>query len=140
LKFVREGAQFDHTAQQRYKEIVMELATLQTQFAQNVLADESSFLLELQSNELDGLPDDLIAAARQAAIDRKKPVGTYGITLSRSLVEPFLTYSSHREKREQAWRAWINRYVYILMSSLCLCLDLPTLSLCPLQRSTGSLS
>lgn len=108
LNFVRAGAQFDATAQARYKEIVMELAVLQTQFSQNVLADESSFFLELQSNELDGLPDDLIAAAKQASAERNKPDG-YGVTVSRSLVEPFLTYSANREKREKAWKAWINR-------------------------------
>jgi peptidyl-dipeptidase Dcp len=111
LDFIQKGAQFDSTSLvgRRYKEIVMELAILQTQFAQNVLADESNYFLELHMNELDGLPEDLIAAASQAAIDRKKPIGSYGITLSRSLVEPFLTYSSHRNKREEAWRAWINR-------------------------------
>lgn len=108
LNFVRAGAQFDAAAQLRYKEIVMELAVLQTQFAQNVLADESGFFLELQANELDGLPEDLIAAAKQAAVEKNKP-DSYGVTVSRSLVEPFLTYSSNREKREKAWKAWINR-------------------------------
>jgi peptidyl-dipeptidase Dcp len=109
LKFIRAGAEFDSNAQSKYKAIIMELATLNTHFAQNVLADESSFFLELSfPNELNGLPEDLIAAAQQAAIERNIPNG-YGITLSRSLVEPFLTYSTIREKREKAWKAWINR-------------------------------
>lgn len=31
------------------------------------------------------------------------------ITLSRSLVEPFLTFSPRRDLRERAWRLWTNR-------------------------------
>jgi peptidyl-dipeptidase Dcp len=135
LNFLRAGAQFDSNSQLKYKEIIMELATLQTQFAQNVLADESSFFLELSSScgELDGLPDDLIASAQQAAIERNLPDGSYGITLSRSLVEPFLTYSTIREKREIAWKAWINRYRFLFpppLSSPLLPVLLSDFSLC----------
>ncbi len=107
LDFVRAGARFDLAAQTKYKEILMELAVLTTQFGQNVLADESSFFLEIKADELGGMPDDLISAAKQAA--RERGIDGYGITVSRSLVEPFLTYSSHRENREKVWKAWINR-------------------------------
>ena len=31
------------------------------------------------------------------------------ITLSRSSVEPFLTFSARRDLREKAWRAWVAR-------------------------------
>ena len=31
------------------------------------------------------------------------------VTLSRSLVEPFLTFSDRRDLREKAWRAWTKR-------------------------------
>ncbi len=31
------------------------------------------------------------------------------ITLSRSLVEPFITYSERRDLREKAWRLWTSR-------------------------------
>lgn len=108
LDFVRAGAQFDEASQARYTEIVMELAVLQTQFAQNVLADESNFFLELPSYALEGLPNELIDSAKQAAVDRNLP-DSFGITISRSIVEPFLTYCSNREYREKAWKAWINR-------------------------------
>jgi peptidyl-dipeptidase Dcp len=54
-----------------------------------------------------GLPDFLIASAAEAAKDR----GMEGhiITLSRSLVAPFLQFSTNRELREKAWRAWTAR-------------------------------
>jgi peptidyl-dipeptidase Dcp len=119
LDFVRAGALFNEIDKLRYKEIMMKLATLMTQFSQNVLSDESSYLLELSVEELGGLPDDLISAAKQAAIDKNKPE-SYGVTLSRSLVEPFLTYSDCRSLREKAWRAWITRYNMLIIHSLTL--------------------
>jgi peptidyl-dipeptidase Dcp len=85
-----------------------ELAALTTRFAQNVLHDESSWQLALQTeSDLDGLPDFVRAAARQAASQRGLP--GHVITLSRSLVVPFLTFSTRRDLRETAWRAWTSR-------------------------------
>ena len=52
-----------------------------------------------------GLPDFVRAAARQAAADRGLPRRT-SITLSRSLIVPFLSFCERRDLREQAWRAW----------------------------------
>lgn len=109
LDFVRAGARFDASAQARYAEIMERLAELQTSFSQNVLADETAFTLVLKEDDLMGCPDDLIAAARQAAVERSKGEGEYVITLSRSLVEPFLTFSDRRDLREEAWRAWTKR-------------------------------
>ncbi|MBX3607479.1 MAG: M3 family metallopeptidase [Piscinibacter sp.] len=108
--FVRAGARLDGALQQRYGQIVERLAELTTRFGQNVLADESAFRLELRDEaELAGLPDFVRAAARQAAADRGLPDGTHVITLSRSLIVPFLTFSERRDLRERAWRAWTSR-------------------------------
>jgi hypothetical protein len=35
--------------------------------------------------------------------------GAYVITLSRSLVEPFITFSERRDLREKAWKLWTTR-------------------------------
>ena len=107
--FVRAGARLDGAAQQRYAQVMERLAELTTRFGQNVLADESSYRLVLRSeDELAGLPDFVRASAKQAAIDRGLPEA-HVITLSRSLIVPFLTYSDRRDLREQAWRAWTSR-------------------------------
>ena len=106
--FVRAGARLTPAAQLRYAELMERLATLTTQFGQNVLADENAFRLSLASEaDLVGLPDFVRASAQQAATDR----GLSGcvITLSRSLLVPFLTFSERRDLREQAWRAWTRR-------------------------------
>ncbi len=109
LDFVRAGAKLAPEAQARYAQVMERLAELTTQFGQNVLHDEASYQLVLQTEaDLAGLPGFLRDAARQAAIDRGLPDG-HVITLSRSLIVPFLTFSERRDLREQAWRAWVTR-------------------------------
>ena len=74
-----------------------------------MLADEQGYTLTLESeDDLAGLPDFVRAAARAAAEERGMP-GKHVITLSRSSVEPFLQFSSRRDLREKAFRAWIAR-------------------------------
>jgi peptidyl-dipeptidase Dcp len=109
LDFVREGALLSAADKQRYAQLMEGLATLTTRFGQNVLADESAFRLELNGEaDLAGLPDFVRAAAREAAAARGVRADGV-ITLSRSLIVPFLTFSERRDLREQAWRAWISR-------------------------------
>lgn len=109
LDFVRAGAKFDAGAQKRYAAIMGRLAELTTTFSQNVLGDETAFTLLLSHSDLSGCPPDLVAAARQAAAERDMAADDHVITLSRSLVEPFLTFSDRRDLRERAWRAWTKR-------------------------------
>ncbi|WP_223253531.1 M3 family metallopeptidase [Chromobacterium amazonense] len=105
--FVRAGAKLQGPARQRYAEVVSKLAELTTAFGQNVLADESEYALPLTENDLAGLPPFLLDAARAAAEARQLP--GWVITLSRSSIVPFLTFSQRRDLREQAWRAWTGR-------------------------------
>ena len=111
LDFVRAGARLSGEARARYAAIVEQLAELHTRFGQNVLADESGYQLQLRGEaELAGLPDFVRAAARQAALDRGlTEEGLHVVTLSRSLIVPFLSFSERRDLREQAWRHWIGR-------------------------------
>ena len=73
------------------------------------MKDEETYELVLKKDDLAGCPDSLIEAAKNAAEERNKADDEYVITLSRSLVEPFLTFSSRRDLRETAWRAWTSR-------------------------------
>jgi peptidyl-dipeptidase Dcp len=110
LDFVRAGARLEAAAQARYAQVMERLAQLNTQFAQNVLADESGYQLLLMGEaDLAGLPDFVRAAARQAAQERRLGDEIHAITLSRSHIVPFLTFSERRDLREQAWRAWVGR-------------------------------
>jgi peptidyl-dipeptidase Dcp len=108
-RFVRSGANLGAEDKKRLAEINERLASLGTQFSQNVLADEKSYMLVLETEEdLAGLPDFLINAAAEAAKERGL-AGKHVITLLRSSIEPFLQFSKRRELRETAWRAWISR-------------------------------
>jgi peptidyl-dipeptidase Dcp len=119
LDFVRAGARLGGDARARYAQLMQRLAELTTTFAQNVLHDEATFALPLRSEaDLDGLPDFLRAAAHQAALERgltgeraasERGAASHVITLARSLIVPFLTFSRRRDLREQAWRAWVSR-------------------------------
>jgi peptidyl-dipeptidase Dcp len=109
MDFTRAGAQFDEETQQEYAEIKAKLASLETEFSQNVLKDEETYELVLFKDDLSGCPDSLVEAARQAASERGKRDDEYVITLSRSLVEPFLTFSDRRDLRKTAWQAFTTR-------------------------------
>ncbi len=107
-RFVRAGAALDKPAQDRLAAINERLATLGTQFGQNVLADEKAYALILDERDLDGLPDFARAAAAAAAQERGHP-GQYAITLARSSCEGFLQFSARRDLREKVFQAWIRR-------------------------------
>ncbi|KDO33213.1 hypothetical protein SPRG_02023 [Saprolegnia parasitica CBS 223.65] len=109
LDFVRQGARFDKATQDRYKEILQELAQLTTKFTQNVLADETDYTIELSEAEMSGCSADIIASAKQNAADRNAADGVYIVTLSRSMVEPFLTYATNSAAREKVFRAFTSR-------------------------------
>ncbi|MFV0369003.1 MAG: M3 family metallopeptidase [Hyphomicrobiaceae bacterium] len=109
LSFVRAGAQLKPAARKRIAIIKERLASLVTEFMQNVLKDEQSWHLVLEGErDLDGLPDGFRAAAARAAEERRLP-GKHVITLSRSSVEGFLTFSARRDLREVAFDAWTSR-------------------------------
>jgi peptidyl-dipeptidase Dcp len=109
LDFVLAGARLDERAKLRFAAVSERLAELQTTFSQNVLHDESTWVLWLtDERDLAGLPAFVRAAAREAAEQRGRS-DAWAITLSRSLVAPFLTYSDRRDLREQAFKAWTQR-------------------------------
>ena len=108
-RFRRAGADLGPDAKARVAEIAARMAELGTQFSQNLLADESGFELPLDGEEdLAGLPPFLRAAAASAAAERGGR-HAHVITLSRSLIEPFLVFSTRRDLRERAYEAWTRR-------------------------------
>ncbi len=106
--FARNGATLEGDAKARYAEINKELASLHTKFSNNVLADEENYVTYITEDQLDGLPDSFVKAAAAAAADRGKE-GQYAITNTRSSMDPFLTYSTHRDLREKVWTTYYSR-------------------------------
>jgi len=106
---VRAGARLGRKDKVRVAEINQRLATLATQFSQNVLKDEQSWRMVLDGErDLAGLSDNLRASAARAAADMGLE-GKHVITLARSSIEPFLQFSARRDLREEAFNAWVKR-------------------------------
>jgi peptidyl-dipeptidase Dcp len=105
--FVRGGAALEGADDARMQEIKGRLATLGTEFTQNLLADEREWFMELSEEDLEGLPEFVVAAARAAGEEK----GTKGpvVTTSRSSITPFLKFSPRRDLREKAFQAWAAR-------------------------------
>ncbi|MCY1127079.1 M3 family metallopeptidase [Frigidibacter sp. RF13] len=106
-RFRRAGAALEGADRQRMAEVMERLSVLSTRFSQNVLADERDWTMALQPEDLAGLPDFVVASAKAAAEERGR-VG-HLLTLSRSLIVPFLQFSPRRDLRESAYRAWVAR-------------------------------
>uniref|UniRef100_UPI002FC73251 M3 family metallopeptidase n=1 Tax=Bosea sp. (in: a-proteobacteria) TaxID=1871050 RepID=UPI002FC73251 len=107
--FVRSGAKLESEAKARLAAINERLAGLGTSFGQNLLKDEAGYALVLEDEaDLAGLPPFVIAAMARAAADRDYP-GKHAVTLSRSIIEPFLTFSTRRDLREESFAAWSKR-------------------------------
>jgi len=102
--FVRAGVALTGADEARMKEIKGRLAVLGTQFTQNLLSDERSWFMKLEEADLEDLPDFVVDAARAAG--EEKEAGGPVVTLSRSLITPFLQFSPRRDLRERAFKAW----------------------------------
>lgn len=106
--FAMSGAELDKTNKERYAEINKELSTLYTQFSNNVLHDEENYVTYLNESQLDGLSEGFIKSAARIA-ESKGRAGEYAITNTRSSMDPFLTYSTHRELRKRVWENYYSR-------------------------------
>jgi peptidyl-dipeptidase Dcp len=103
--FLRAGAALDDAGSARMKAIKARLATLGTQFGQNLLADERDWAMPL--DDPSGLPGFVVASAAAAAAERGR--AGHVVTLNRSLIVPFLQYSPRRDLRQRAYEAWVAR-------------------------------
>jgi len=108
LDFVRAGARLSPEARARMDEINQRLATLSTEFSQNVLADEDSYVEPLSEDQVAGVPASLRDALAATATERGVEA-PYAVTLARSSIEPFLQSASNRDLREKLFKAWIRR-------------------------------
>ena len=105
--FVRSGAALKGKNKTRFQDISKQLAVIGTKFSQNLLSDERDWFMKLKQETLELLPSFLVEALKQAGQERgvNDPV----LTLSRSLITPFLQFCPDREMRKIAYIAWIKR-------------------------------
>ena len=108
-RHVRAGAKLSAEDQTKVKAINAELASLSTQFSQNVLDEVNDSAIVVDSKEeLAGLPEDQVAAAAEAAKARKLD-GKYVIALLNTTGQPANTYLENRALRERIHKASVAR-------------------------------
>ena len=104
--FVRRARGSDAAEKQELSRINQELATAFSDFATKVLADENTWIVLDQRGR--PRPDCRPRSSRPA---RPPPTsasstGKWAVVNTRSRVDPFLTFSSRRDLREQVWRTF----------------------------------
>jgi oligopeptidase A len=106
--FRKHGAELPAERKARLSEIEIELSTLTTRFAQNVLDATNAFeLLISDEKHLAGLPPSAVDAARQSAQD--KGIEGWRFTLQSPSYTAVMTYLDDATIREHVWRAYTTR-------------------------------
>ena len=118
-QFVRSGALMNETQKKKISEINSEISALTTLFGQNLLAETNGFELILSESDLEGLSENIIAAASEAASqkmdkaetadEKQKYKDKYLFTPHRSSMYPFLTESTRRDLREILYKSYVMR-------------------------------
>lgn len=99
--FVRSGAGLDPETQARLREINVQLASLETEFEENLLNETNNFeLLVEDAADLGDLPESLVALAADEARRRGHNCECWLFTLQRPSIDPFLQYSPNRAMRK----------------------------------------
>ncbi|SMQ94756.1 peptidyl-dipeptidase [Xanthomonas fragariae] len=107
--FVRDGAKLSDADKTTLKAMNAELANLGTTFSQNVLAEVNAAAVVVDDvKQLDGLSDEQIASAAEAAKSRKLD-GEYVIALLNTTGQPPLTQLNNRELRKKIYDASVSR-------------------------------
>lgn len=105
------GAELPPEKKARFMQIQEELSALSAKFSDNLLdATNDFFLLIEKENELSGIPDDVLHAARAAA-EKDPSITTPGwkFTLHAPSYLPVMQYADNRALREKMYRAYVTR-------------------------------
>ncbi len=107
--FVRAGAKASDTDKEKLKKINTELATLQTQFEQNVLKEKNASSVVVDRKEdLAGLSDNQMASVTAAAKAEHKD-GKFVIQMQNTTGQPLLGSLQNRQLRERIMQTSLAR-------------------------------
>ena len=102
------GAELPPPQKARFLAIQEELARLASRFQDNVLDATNDFgLLVTERAELSGIPEDVIATAREAAARQGRE--GWKLTLHMPCYQPVMQYADHHAVRERMYRAYVTR-------------------------------
>ena len=108
--FVRGGANVPVEKQARFSAINEQLSVLTLKFGNNVLKATNDYKLVVDNvNDLAGMPQSQIDAAREAANADPATRGKYVFTIHVPSMEPFLMNCRNRDLRRELWTAYSTR-------------------------------
>ena len=103
--FVRNGANLQGEAKEKYRTLCKELSLLTLQFGENNLKETNDYRLILtEESQLSGLPESAVEAAAEAAGEE----GAEGwvFTLQAPSYGPFMMYADNRDLRRELYMAY----------------------------------
>jgi oligopeptidase A len=102
------GAELPPEKKKRFLQIQEELSALGSRFNDNLLDSTNNFVLHIQNaDELSGIPDDAVQAAREIAEKDNAP--GWKFTLHAPSYMPIMQYADNRALRETMYRAYSTR-------------------------------
>ena len=105
--FVLGGAELQGAARERYAAIQERQAELGQKFSENALDATDAFAYYATLDELDGVPEDVVHAARAAAAAEGKD--GHKLTLKMPSYLPVMQFGNNRELRQRLYRAYVTR-------------------------------
>lgn len=108
IGFTRNGANLNEEQKATFRELTKQLSLLSLQFSNNLLKETNDYQLHLtDEDDLQGLPDSSIEAAREAA--EEKGLEGWVFTLKAPSYSPFMMYADKRELRRELYMAYNTR-------------------------------
>ena len=107
--FVLSGAELTGAAKTRFAEIQERQAELGQKYHEHVLDATDGFELFVDAAQLDGVPEDVRQATREAALAAGRTDGTHRLTLHQPVYRPVLECARHSPLREALYRAYVTR-------------------------------
>ena len=102
--FIRNGANLQGEAKEKYRKLTKDLSSLTLQFAENNLKEINNYqLVVTDEKQLAGLPESAVEAAEETA--KEKGIKGWMFTLQAPSFIPFMTYADNSELRKELYFA-----------------------------------
>ena len=105
--FVLSGAELQSEAKTRFAAIQEQAAEIEQQYREHVLDATDGFSYYARSDELDGVPADVLQATREAAEAEGKP--GHKLSLHYPVYGPVTQYAANRDLRKRLYTAYVTR-------------------------------
>jgi oligopeptidase A len=105
--FVLSGAELEGPAKERFRAIQEQMADLSQKYSEHVLDATDGYAHYASDAELDGVPDDVKAAAREAA--QAEGRDGHKLTLHFPSYYPVMQYATNRDLRRTLYTAYVTR-------------------------------